>query len=235
MKSKTDKLEERGFLVAGLEEKYSETNFEQRIAFLESKIAVERTVGARLLTKSSNFVSINYLINALIKEKKLYPKIEICNTLVTFELEAVGPLIDLLGKIGKNQHKEIPKKKFNKKSYPLPRDIASRTLTRIGSKALPQLTRILETNNLTQLSELIDAIGFICFYEPQKNIYKLLKDCYCSNSENKIIKWKIIRAMSAFPESELFLKEQQSLTSEVFNLEIERSLSLIWDKRSLKV
>jgi len=80
---------------------------------------------------------------------------------------------------------------------------------------------------LSNLSELIDTIGFICFYESQENIFDTLKNCFYRNEQNDLIKWKIVRAMSAFPESDSFLREQLQLSNESLKLEIERSLSLI--------
>lgn len=227
MKSKIGQVENRGFVAAGIENKYLNKTFEQRIVLLKSKLPTDRTLGARLLTKNSYISTVDYLIDALINEKKLYSKIEICNSLVSFGIDAVIPLIGLLGKIGNNQHKEVPETDFKKDSYPLPRDIASRTLIRIGTKAIPDLLKILDSNNLIRLSEAIDTIGFIYFYNPQINGFGLLKKCFDSNVYNNLIKWKIFRAMSAFPESESFLREQLKLSNEPLKLEIERSLSLI--------
>lgn len=227
MKSRIKQIENRGFVAVGIEEKYFDTTFEQRIVLLKSKLSTDRTLGARLLTGNSDLSTIAYLIDALIKEKKLYSKIEICNSLVSFGMDAVIPLIGLLGKIGNNQHKEVPETNFKKNNYPLPRDIAGRTLIRIGVKAIPDLLQVLDCNDSIQLSEAIDTIGFICFYEPQINVFRLLKKCFDSNADNDLIKWKIFRAMSAFPESETFLREQLQLNNESFKLEIERSLSLV--------
>ena len=119
--------------------------------------------------------------------------------------------------------KQILKRTIN----PLPRDIASRTLIRFGAKTIPDLLKVLDSNDLIKLSEAIDTIGFICFYEHQINVFGLLIKCFDSNVDNNLIKWKIFRAMSAFPESESFLREQLQLTNEPLKLEIERSLSLI--------
>jgi len=143
-------------------------------------------------------------------------------------------LIAILGKVGTNQHKKVPKKEFKKSNYPLPRDIASRTLVRFGKDALSELIKVLENKNEKQLSEAIDAIGFICFYDFQPKIYAELKDCYSKSSKNDLIKWKIIRSMSAFSESKIFLQEQkQILQNKRLLQEIERSLLLI-EKRNVK-
>jgi hypothetical protein len=226
MKSKTEQLENRGFIVNGIEEKYLEKTFEQRVELLKSNLPTDRTLGARMLANCSDLKVIDYLIDALRIENKLYSKIEISNSLASFGKEAVNPLIGLLGKIGNNQHKIVHETDFKKKNYPLPRDIASRTLIRIGTIALPDLLKNLSNDDVSKLSELIDTIGFICFYEYQENIFETLKDCFYRNEQNDLIKWKIFRAMSAFPESVLLLKEQL-LTNAHLKFEIERSLALI--------
>lgn len=228
MKSDPKQLENRGFLAEQIRNKDIETSLEQRIGFLKSKIPVERTLGARLLVKSEQISAIDYLIEALQIEKKLYPKIEICHSLVTYREEAVTSLIGILGKIGNNQHKIVPSTDFKKCNYPLPRDIVSRTLIRIGSGALPELLKILSECDLLKLSEAIDTIGFICFYEYNNEAFNLLMKCYFRHQDNDLIKWKILRAMSAFPESIPFLKnEQGKLSNALLQNEIERSLLII--------
>jgi HEAT repeat protein len=227
VKSNTEQLESRGYVAEEMENDYQDTSFEQRIKLLKSKLPTDRTLGARLLAGYPDSSAIDYLIDGLKIEKKLYPKIEISNSLVSFGRDAVVPLITLLGKIGGNQHREVPVGRFKKESYPLPHDIAGRTLIRIGTVALPHLLEVLGTHDLIQLSEAIDAIGFICFYDYQTNVFGLLKDCFYRNNTHDLIKWKILRAMGAFPESESFLKEQLELSPACLKAEIERSLSLI--------
>lgn len=222
-----EQLESRGYVAAGIENKYSDLTFKQRIDLLQSKLATERTMGARLLTKNPDLSTIGYLINALTVETKLYPKIEICNSLVSYGADAVVPLIWLLGKIGDNQHRKVPTTDFKKYNYPLPHDIAARTLIRIGPKAIPDLLKVLDSSDLIKLSEAFDTIGYICFYKHQSDVFELLHKCFNRVGENDLIKWKIIRAMSAFPESESFLTEQMKIQNENLRSEIERSLSLI--------
>ncbi|MTI31137.1 hypothetical protein [Xanthovirga aplysinae] len=136
--------------------------------------------------------------------------------------------------MGGNQHKSVPIKDFKKTSYPLPRDIASRKLANIGPKALPKLISVLEGNNNRQLSEVIDAVGFICFYNYQKEVFQILIECHNRSGKNELIKWKLFRAMSAFPESRQFLlKEKAKIENEGLRREIDRSLFLI-EKRVKK-
>jgi hypothetical protein len=50
-----------------------------------------------------------------------------------------------------------------------------------------------------------------------------------------MIRWKIFYAMSAFTESEIFLKEQiLNVSNDSLRLEIERSFSLINAKKNRK-
>lgn len=228
MKSRQEQLISRGYLIKGAESEYFDISFNERIKYLQSKIPTERTLGAKLLADSKENKTIKYLINALKLEKKLYSKIEICNSLVSCGQLSVEPLIEILGKIGTNQHKRLPEKEFKKDSYPLPRDISSRTLAYIGKNALPELVKVLENGDEEQVSEAIDAVGYICFYDYKPKIFAKLKDCYLKYSQNDLIKWKIIRAMSGFSESKFFLQEQkQKIKNERLLKEKERSLSLI--------
>ena len=166
----------------------------------------------------------------------MYPKIEICNTLSELNEIAIHPLIIRLGKIGDNQHKIVPEKEFLKDSYPLPRDIASRTLIRIGKKAIPALLKELETEDKNILSELIDTIGHINFNFKTENIYEPLKSCYNRNETEDLIKWKIIRAFSGINESEGFLKELYSeIKNKRLRKEVKRSLQLIEKRKSTLV
>jgi len=95
------------------------------------------------------------------KEKKLYTKIEICNSLVSYGKESVPELVKRLGKIVDSQHKHIPEAEFRKNSYSLPRDIAARTIIRIGRDALPLLTETLKSKDISTISEAIDKAGEI--------------------------------------------------------------------------
>lgn len=232
MTHQKEKLIKRGFIEDGIPNGYKMIPFHEKIELLKSDIATNRTLGARALKENKTSKTVEYLITALKSEKKLYCKIEICNTLSYLKDIAIRPLISCLGKIGNNQHQTVPKKLFLKDSYPLPRDIASRTLIRIGEIAIPELLKHLKTKDQRVLSELIDTIGHIIFYTSAKNIYALLKDCYLQNDTNDLIKWKIICAMSGINESEPFLNAQLNLLkNKRLKKEINRSLKLIIVRR----
>jgi hypothetical protein len=234
VKSTIEQLEKRGFLTEGTEKQYLCSPFSFRISLLKSKLPQDRTLGARLLSNYSDLSAIDYLIEALLVENKLYSKIEICNSLVSFGIHSVSSLVKLLGQIGDNQYKTIPETRFKKKNYPLPHDIAARTLIRIGQEALPELINVLYSNNIQQINEAIDVIGFICFYNYTPNIYCSLIEYYNITTDN-FIKWKILRAMSAFPESELFLETQKRQIENKWMLqEIDRSLSSLRDRNLIQ-
>jgi HEAT repeat protein len=231
-KDKTQQKIDRGYLAKGEEKRYSGNTFQQTIELLKSQSPVERTAAARLLADSCDRTAIDWLIEALSTEKKLYPKIEICNSLVRFGEDAINPLIYRLGQIGTNQYTTLPETPFKKKSYPLPRDIVARALIRFGSTVVPHLLKVLENTDPNVLSEAIDVIGFVCFYEYQKNVYEKLHKLFLQN-ENEIVRWKIVRALSAFPESKPFLKKiQKEYQSNKLLNEINRSLELLSPKQN---
>lgn len=233
MKSKQEDLAKRGYL-----KQVAESNtytLTEKILLLKSNIAIDRTLGARLLSKSIDS-PVEELIKALKVEKKLYTKIEICNALVLQGEKSVKNLIAELGKIGSNQHKCVPEKQFGKDNYPIPRDIVGRTLAGIGKSAIPELLEVLENNEEKQLSEAIDTIGYICFYDYQPEVFEKLKKCYIKYIHNDLICWKIVRAMSGFTESVAFLSEQKDLIhNDWIKKEIARSLRLIEKRKMNKV
>ncbi|MBN2598497.1 hypothetical protein [Labilibaculum sp.] len=218
----------RGYASNAEKTKFDHLTCKELTALISSSIAGERTIAANLLAKHQTQESVFALISALQVETKLYSKLEICDSLVKIGSLSIEPLLAQLGKIGSNQHQEIPAKEFKKISYPLPRDIAARTLIRFGKKALPLLLTVLEANKPKQISEAIDAIGFINFYDSEPELLKHLLECYRQYMDNNLLQWKIIRAMSGFPESKTFLLDQKQQINTLRLLqEIDRSLLLI--------
>jgi hypothetical protein len=199
----------------------------EKLQMLKSNIAVERTLAARLLSIAKEPVSIEW-IQALKIEKKLYCKMELCKALISHKESSVKFLIAALGEIGSNQYSSVPEKEFGKDNYPLPHDIASRTLAYIGKFALPELGNVLESSNERKISEAIDAVGYICYYDPHPQLLEKLKTCYARNRHSDLIGWKIVRAMSVFSESVPFLSEQKKdCKNKRIIKEIDRSLRLI--------
>jgi len=126
--------------------------FNDLINVLSDKDPQKRTIAGTLLNEgiveSDN--DKKYIIATLSKslkgEKALYSRIAIMQSLASYGELAVPYLIELLGVIGNNQEKELPKKYFNKKSFPLPRDLAARTLSYMGNVAIPYLIEVLNDN-----------------------------------------------------------------------------------------
>ncbi len=235
MTTKEELLRNRGWLSKEIPVGYLTISFDQKVALLNAESASKRTLGARLLIANKTSDSVNVLLSALEIEQKLYPKIEICNTLAGLGEISIKPLLTYVAKIGTNQHAIVPQKLFLKDSYPLPRDIVSRTLIRIGGIAIPELLKGLEVANQQALSELIDAIGYINFYAKSTGVFESLNACYFANLNNDLLKWKIIRAMSGVSESRLFLGIQyDELKDDRLKKEIERSVRLIGRDASLK-
>lgn len=233
VKSTTRQLQHRGMLTEEQERSFKEVPYTQLLAWLAAKEPVKRTFAARQLGKLLNPQDIEPLCLALEKEKALYCKLEICNTLVLFGQNAIPNLIQRLGAIGRNQHKTPSPKTFKKSSYPLPRDIAARTLIRIGSVALPALCIALMSEDIAKVSEAVDAIGYICFYDSQehKEVANLLQQCYHKYADNNLIRWKLIRAMSASPELFSLLEQQHmQLEGKELKQEAERSIEIINNK-----
>jgi len=226
MKSKVETLRNRG-LIDDLElDKYNRCTFEEIIELLSSDTATDRTIAAKLLAKFKTEDTLNSLISSLEKEKKLYAKLAICETLESFGSYSCHKLINYLGKIGKNQHQALPDKPFTKKSYPLPRDIIARVFGNIGIDALPELKSCLKEGHKTMILEAIDAIGFISFYN-KNNICleEILEMTYKYKSDDLMI-WKLLRCLQSFDNDSVrrILKEYSTSSSKQLKWEASRSL-----------
>ena len=227
-----EKWIERGYINNIIPLEYSDIDINFLLSKLNGTIAIDRSVAARNLGKIKNYETLHFLFIALEKEKKLYCKIEIANAIVCFGTVAVKPLIDRLGTIGKNQHIKIDTKEFKKLSYPLPRDICARILIRIGKCSLPELVSILELGSINQISEAVDAIGFICYYNNSPDFYPIISKLYQKYKSNDLLQWKIIRAFSSFYQSiDLLEKEISICTNVAITQEIKRSLKLLTTRK----
>ncbi len=234
MKSTAEQLQKRGYLTDVSEKSFQEVSYTTLLVWLNDSLPVKRTAAARRLGRILNPESIEPLCLALEKEKALYAKLELCNTLILFGKAAVPHLVQRLGKIDSKQYKAPPAKKFGKKNYPLPHDIFARTLMKIGVAALPELCAVLQSNDTTTISEAIDAIGYICFYDEQKHkdIANTLQQAFLKYADSRLIKWKLIRAMSAFSELLPFLEQQYlQLDNKELKQEAERSIEILKTKR----
>ncbi|HEY5524836.1 MAG TPA: hypothetical protein VIK26_05815, partial [Clostridium sp.] len=195
MKSSLEQLRNRGYVSLEDTQKYDSFSKSNLIALIESKEAYIRTLGVNLLSNKFELDNdmVNLFCTMLSHEKKLYTKIELCNALSKASVTSAKIMLNYLGIIGNNQYKELPKKIFNKKSYPLPRDIVARTLAHMNIEVLPELVSVLKTNNIIAIREAIDSIGFICFYNPStfnQGVLDNLILCFNQYNEDDIVRWK---------------------------------------------
>jgi HEAT repeat protein len=214
--------ENRGFTTKAENNLFVSKSDIELITLLKSNNPKARTSAAVILGQRKSEKSISALCEQLKIEKALYSKIAISEALGKIGKPAINTLINYLGVIGNNQHKTLPKNIFNKWSYPLPRDIAARTICKIGNSILVDLNNILESGAKKQIYEVIDAIGFISFYSENKLSFEVLKKSLQQYGNDEVIKWKITRALSAF-------KNKKSETILLGILTTNKKPSLKWE------
>ncbi|OEU68989.1 MAG: hypothetical protein BA864_04665 [Desulfuromonadales bacterium C00003093] len=200
------------------------------LSLLHSEKPVERSCAAIHLRKYQNPAVVDKLCHQLTVEKKLYTKIALSETLVECAELSIEPLISLLGQIGKNQETKIPVTGFYKVSYPLPRDIAARTICRLGNIAILPLENFIESSkDLNALAQAIDAYGHIIYSNNIKYSSSLLQELCERHPENDFLKYKIARCLSSIHDewSESFLLETIQTGCKGLRLEALRSLILL--------
>ena len=228
MKSTLLQLERRGFCDDDRAKALAGKSRDELVSLLSEYDPVTRTAVAKRLSLHKSDDVIKALCEVLIHEDRLYTRLSICETLVSFGKDSVQHLASLLGNIGDNRLESVPDAIFRKKSYPLPRDLAARTISRIGKDALPALANILDHGDINAAREAIDAIGFICFAEADNRMLSHLADFARRNRHDDVIRWKtaiVLRAFrtpdaAAFAE-EFFADEKNGIIRE----EAERSVS----------
>ena len=198
MKSTDHQLEERGFIPDEELIKHKNISYNNIIVLLNSSKSSERTLGAKISGIKKDKPLLPLLCDLLSRENKLYTKIALSESIAEYGTDALEYLLPLLGKIGNNRHTKPALVDINKKSYPLPRDLAARIIIRIGETALPSLEKILVSGTYTQKVEAIDAIGHIAFNfnntRSEESLHRLLNE----NNNDELIIWKIIRAFQSF-------------------------------------
>ncbi|SFC92262.1 hypothetical protein [Clostridium uliginosum] len=238
MKSSNEQLKNRGYVTVEDINVYVYSNKNELLELLKSKEPYKRTIAIKLLSNKNELDNemINLFCTMLLYENKLYTKMELCNALSKASVKSAKIMINYLGLIGKNQYTELPSKEFNKKSYPLPRDIIARTLAHMSVDVLPELIKTLKTNNIITIREAIDSIGFICFYNYNsysENILDDLISCFNEHITDDIVRWKIVRAFESFNSKTVMyilinIKENDS--NSIIRNEAKRSLDIINSK-----
>lgn len=111
-------------------------------------------------------------------------------------------MIPFLGKIGGNQHKSLPDRVSQKKSYPLPRDIIARSLAKMPPGVFPVLLQVLQGDDAEKICEILDAVGFMAFYHPELSTPEHAKVVFAMMERypsHELLLWKAIQCLCAFP------------------------------------
>ncbi|MGB9979949.1 HEAT repeat domain-containing protein [Methanobacterium sp.] len=215
--------EKRGQFLAEEIEACIEFKTAHLIEMLNADNAQKRTIAAAILGNRKDKKGIVPLCDSLKKEKALYSRIAMSEALGKMGETAVPSLIKLLGQIGNNQETELPVKYFNKKSFPLARDMAARTIIKIGKPATPYLIKVVEEQDSYILQQAIDALGGIAAKTNDKSALRVLLNGLETRPNNKITFWKIIRALSGFKHS------NEALPPLLNILESDCDAAIIWE------
>ena len=234
LKSDLDKLENRGMALDDDINMLKNYSLEKLIDCLNNDNAIIRTSASINLMPYINEDNVqNELLMQLSEEKSLYTKIAICETLQHGNIDTAEKMTEYLGIIGNNQYKKLPKKISSKKSYPLPRDIIARTLSKMDISIVPALIKILKSNNLIKIYEAVDAFGYICFYnktlQNEKNLEYIIK-LMNKYKGDKLLVWKCITCLSAFnldKSKEILNSFINKDSKDILSLKAKRSLSIL--------
>ncbi len=177
---------------------YENASKEQLAFLLNNSDPQKRTIAAILIGTNKITELIPKLCQSITQEKSLYPRIAMSKALGKMGEPAVKPLIALLGKIGTNHERDLPKKYFNKKSFPLARDLAARTLVKIESPAIPSLIEKITNGDQFEIQQALDAVGGIVSRTNDRRPLPILLQALADYSANEITTWKIVRTLSAF-------------------------------------
>ena len=235
MKNIDDSWVKRGYVSSDETDLWRNKTEDELLMALASSEAFERTLAVRRLSelRESKTGHTERLLEMLTTEKALYTRLEICEFLTGGAAETVTLLYQYLGKIGNNQHREIPSSVSKKKSFPLPRDIIARTMGKMNEETASAIFALLANEDEERLAELLDAIGFLVFHHKSlatRENFAHLFNFYKQYWENELLVWKITICCSAFPLKEsLELLEEISTTfsHRTIQADIERSRALI--------
>jgi hypothetical protein len=235
MKSSYSQLKSRGRITIEDLKYYNNLTKLELLEMITSKEAYKRTIAVKFLLENHDLNDdlIHLFLHTLIIEKKLYTKIELCDALSKGGSRSAEIMVEYLGQIGNNQHKKLPMNDFNKKSYPLPRDIIARTLAHMNVEILPVLLNVLKPNDNSAIREVIDAIGFICFYQKvpsNTEIIDALLLCLKHNYNDDLIRWKLVRAFGSFNDINVIktlIDIEQNDSQSIIRNEAKRSLRVI--------
>lgn len=201
---------------------YKNKSINELSNLLFSENAGERTIAAKLIPLTCEVSDI--LLSRLKTEPALYTRLALTEKLESGDQSTALRMIEFLADIGDNQHR-TPIAPSKKKSFPLPRDLIARSLGRMKPEIFPTLLAAAEQLPSSQLSELIDAIGYMAFYHPAlatTENYQRLLQIKKAHSNEPLIQWKFLICFSAFPQSTELLQLEEQFTEEA-----QRSLKLL--------
>lgn len=240
LNSDIETLRERGYIEGYDMGKFNELDKTGLIKLLHDEFPVHRSAAAKIIRAKCNVDEVemaNILLEQLYKEKKLYTRLEICTTLESGNIITAKEMIPYIGKIGNNQHKTLPERPSLKSSYPLPRDLIVRSLARMKRDIMPVLMDALRSGETDKIREILDAIGFLTFYDRKaasvEYINKII-DTIEKFKNDKIITWKGIICLSSFPfvQSTKYLKEIcENSKNELFVQEAKRAINLMFKNK----
>lgn len=200
--------------------------------------AVIRIIGLNFFKKNEKTIAPIFL-NLLNKGCPLYTKLELQSALSTGNYFTADLLVEKLGTIGNNQHLSVPLKTSRKPSYPIARDICARVLQKMDEIAVCCICMHMRSGTLTDSmkSEALDVLGYCIFHnENLASVQMINLILHETNSENMVIKWKAIRALSSFKGNHIVENHLLSMHDEqnvpTINNEIIRSLSFVDGTRS---
>lgn len=236
MKSSIEDLRGRGLAQNHDIDKFIELSYEELMDNINSQLPTERTSAIRILYNKFGCNDKKFIVTILDRlciEKSLYTKLEICSVLEAGNISTAKEIIKYLGKIGNNQHKSLPDKISKKVSYPLPRDIIARSLGKMNKSILPVLIDVLDSKEKYKIYEVLDAIGFLVFYNKDLVDFilfeKILKTAKMY-SDDDLMMWKGVICFSAFSieESVAVLTDISRINpNKLIRDEASRSLKLI--------
>jgi len=227
----------RGKTTPEFDNKVKDIPLNKLLVMITDENAQKRTAAVKILERQSCKPYIPLLCKRLSVEKALYTKIAISDCLKNIGLPAINEMIKYIGKTRGNQHDKLPKTIFRKWNYPLPRDIFIRTIVKMNSNVIEKLNyyflKSIKLETTRHTTELIDALGHICFYNEnfmKKIIFHNLCKSIEKNPNNQLIVWKTIRAFQSFEfEETTELLQNYLLHSTIpqFRWESARSLTQI--------
>ncbi len=208
MKSNTQELRNRGYADDADLQQLAFADDETLLNLLHTGTPAHRTAAAKLLAarpvgKTAAFFAA--ALAALQTEPCLYTRLALCSALQQGGTDAAQQMVPFLGRIGKNQYQTPSARASQKKSYPLPRDIIARSLAHMGTDALPALLTVLRQGTAVQVSEALDAVGFLLFYQPGVTPQTALGAVLGTLQRypgNELLLWKCAGCLCAFGDAQ---------------------------------